>query len=205
LAPALPRFLEQYPDIELDITVTDRLIDLVEEGADVAIRTGQLRDSGLIARKICDMHRVICAAPSYLKRHGVPNTPADLLRHNCVSISGAPQLRRWPFAVNGKVETIEVHGNVSANNAETLLQMAATGVGIIRLADVIVADGIRAGWLTPLLADVHHVEPLPLSAVYPAGKHKSPRVAAFVAFLVDTFAGAPWRRRPEGARSGKSR
>jgi len=205
LAPALPRFLEQYPDIELDITVTDRLIDLVEEGADVAIRTGQLRDSGLIARKICDMHRVICAAPSYLKQHGLPKAPADLLEHNCVSISGAPQLRRWPFAVNGKVEIIEVHGNVSANNAETLLQMAATGVGIIRLADVIVADGIRAGWLTPLLADVHHVEPLPLSAVYPAGKHKSPRVAAFVAFLVDTFAGAPWRKRPEGTRSGKSR
>ncbi len=213
LAPALPRFLQRYPEIELDITVTDRLVDLVEEGADVAIRAGQLRDSGLVARKICDMHRVICASPAYLKKNGVPKTPKDLLRHNCISISGAPQLRRWPFTINGATEVIEVRGNASANNAETLLQMAAAGVGIIRLADVIVADGIRAGWLTPILTDVHQVEPLPLSAVYPAGKHKSPRVAAFVAFLVDTFASAPWRQAHEiprtltreSPRAGKSR
>ena len=204
LAPALPRFLERYPDIEIDITVTDRVVDLVEEGADVAIRTGVLRDSSLVAKKICDLHRVICASPLYLKRHGVPKSPADLLNHNCISISGMPQLRRWPFDVKGVVETIEVRGNVSANNAETLLQMAANGVGIIRLSDVIVSDGIRAGWLTPLLSDVHHVEPVPLSAVYPQGKHKSPRVAAFVGFLADTFSSAPWRQAaPRKQASGK--
>lgn len=196
LAPALPRFLDRFPDIELDITMTDRVIDLVEEGADVAIRTGNLRDSSLVARKICDMHRVICASPGYLKKHGTPKTPQDLLQHNCISISAAPQLRKWPFAHKGVIETVEVSGNVSANNAETLLQLAATGVGIIRLADVIVADGIRAGWLTPLLTDAHHVEPLPLSAVYPQGKHKSPRVAAFVNFLVERFSSAPWRDAP---------
>jgi DNA-binding transcriptional LysR family regulator len=204
LAPALPRFLERYPDIELDITVTDRVIDLVEEGADVAIRNGALRDSSLVARKICDLHRVICASPIYLKKHGAPRTPDELRQHNCISISGAPHLRKWPFAHKdagkGAIEHVEVHGNVSANNAETLLQLAATGVGIIRLADVIVADGIRAGWLTPLLVDVHHVEPLPLSAVYPQGKHKSPRVAAFVNFLVERFASAPWRDVPARAK-----
>jgi DNA-binding transcriptional LysR family regulator len=202
LAKALPRFLERYPDIELEITVTDRLVDLIEEGADVAIRTGNLRDSSLIAKKICDLHRVICASPAYLRKHGVPKLPEDLSHHNCVSISGAPQLRRWPFdtvnAENGQhgIRSIDVTGNVSANNAETLLQLAATGVGIIRLSDVIVAESIRAGWLVPLLTDVHHVEPLPLSAVYPHGKHKSPRVAAFVSFLVETFSGAPWRDAP---------
>jgi DNA-binding transcriptional LysR family regulator len=194
LAPALPRFLQRYPDVELDITVTDRLVDLVEEGADVAIRNGVLRDSSLIAKKICDLHRVICASPAYLKAHGVPNSPAQLLEHNCISISGAPQLRRWPFDTPTGIEYVEVGGNVSANNAETLLQLAATGVGIIRLTDVIVGDGIRAGWLTPVLTDVHHVEPVPLSAVFPHGKHKSPRVAAFVNFLVEQFAGAPWRQ-----------
>ena len=193
LAPALPRFLEKYPEIELDITVTDRMIDLVDEGADVAIRNGHLRDSSLVARRICDLHRVICASPLYLKKHGMPKTPQELLQHNCISISGAPQLRRWPFDTRNGIETVDVRGNVSANNAETLLQLAATGVGIIRLADVIVGDGIRAGWLTPLLESVHHREPLPLSAVYLPGKHKSPRVAAFVNFLVETFAGAPWR------------
>ncbi|MBL8525255.1 MAG: LysR family transcriptional regulator [Betaproteobacteria bacterium] len=196
LAPALPRFLEKYPEIELDITMTDRLIDLVEEGADVAIRNGHLRDSSLVARRICDLHRVICASPIYLKKHGAPKSPQDLLNHNCISISGAPHLRRWPFDTRNGMETIEVGGNVSANNAETLLQLAATGVGIIRLADVIVGDGIRAGWLVPLLEDVHHREPLPLSAVYLPGKHKSPRVAAFVSFLVETFANSPWRLEP---------
>lgn len=208
LAPALTRFLERYPDIELDISVTDRLVDLVEEGADVAIRNGLLRDSSLVARKICDLHRVICASPAYLKRHGTPKTPADLLHHNCISIAGAPQLRRWPFDIKGDasrgVEHIEVRGNVSANNAETLLQLAATGLGIIRLTDVIVGDGIRAGWLTPILVDCHHVEPVPLSAVYPQGKHKSPRVAAFVNFLVEHFAEAPWRHSVESAVAARS-
>lgn len=199
LVKALPRFLERYPDIELEITVTDRVVDLIEEGADVAIRTGNLRDSSLIAKKICDLHRVICASPAYLKKHGVPKSPEDLSHHNCVSISGAPQLRRWPFDTvdtsNGQngIRSVDVTGNVSANNAETLLQLAATGVGIIRLSDVIVAESIRAGSLVPLLMDVHHVEPLPLSAVYPHGKHKSPRVAAFVSFMVETFSNAPWR------------
>lgn len=207
LAPALPRFLERYPDIELDIAVTDRLVDLVEEGADVAIRNGHLRDSSLVARRICDLHRVICASPAYLKKHGAPKTPQDLLRHNCISISGAPQLRRWPFDTPNGIEAVEVHGNVSANNAETLLQLAATGVGIIRLADVIVGDGIRAGWLVPLLEDVHHREPLPLSAVYLPGKHKSARVAAFVNFLVETFSSAPWRLHPEksGMKMGRAK
>ncbi len=210
LAPALPKFLDRYPQIEMDITVTDRLVDLVEEGADVAIRNSVLADSSLVAKKICDLQRVICASPAYLKKHGTPLRAVDLLQHNCISISGAPQLRRWPFDVAAvkaggvggvsdkvtekSIEYIDVKGNVSANNAEALLQLAATGVGIIRLTDVIVGDGIRAGWLTPILVDMHHVEPVPLSAVYPHGKHKSPRVAAFVNFLVETFADAPWRR-----------
>lgn len=198
LAPAMPKFLERYPEIALDITVTDRLVDLVEEGADIAIRNGVLRDSSLVAKKICDLHRVICASPAYLKRHGVPQTPQALLEHNCISISGAPQLRRWPFDTSQGTEYVEVGGNVSANNAETLLQLATHGVGIIRLTDVIVGGAIRAGALVPVLTDVHHVEPVPLSAVYPHGRHKSPRVAAFVSFLVEQFADAPWRPRANG-------
>jgi len=200
LAPAMAKFIARYPDIELDITVTDRLIDLVEEGADVAIRNGVLRDSSLVAKKICDLHRVICASPAYLKKYGTPKKPSDLRRHNCISISSAPQLKRWPFDIKDSrtgggenIEYIDVKGNITANNAETMLQLAAAGVGIIRLTDVIVGDGIRAGWLTPILLDCHHVEPLPLSAVYPYGRHKSPRVAAFVSFLVETFADTPWR------------
>src|SRR5260221_8739056 len=160
LAPALPRFLERHPEMELDITVTDRLVDLVEEGADVAIRTGALRDSSLVAKKICDVHRMICPSPAYLKKHGTPQTPRDLLKHNCISISGAPQLRKWPFDTPNGMETVAVVGSVHANNAETLLQIAAMGWGIIRLSDVIYRDGISDFLLLRLMSQSHQSVPM---------------------------------------------
>lgn len=193
LVPALPEFLARFPEIELELTMTDRLVDLMEEGADVGLRTGELADSSLVARKICDMERVICASPAYLERHGRPRKPEDLLGHNCLVIAGSPQFQRWPFNVADGVREVAVSGNVSANNAETLVQLAEMGLGIIRLADVIVGQAIAAGRLRPVLADVHHVEPLPLHAVFPQGRHRSPRVAALVEFLLEKFADAPWR------------
>jgi DNA-binding transcriptional LysR family regulator len=195
LVPALPEFLARYPEIEVEVTLTDRVVDLLEEGADVGLRTGQLADSSLIVRKICDLERVICASPAYLERHGRPRQPGDLLRHNCLRITGLPQLHRWPFRFPDGVRDVEVTGNVSANNAETLLQLAIMGVGIIRLVDVTAGDAIARGLLVPILEDVHHVERLPLQAVLPPGRGRSPRVAALVDFLLEKFSGAPWRRR----------
>jgi DNA-binding transcriptional LysR family regulator len=203
LAFALPDFLARYPDMKIDLTVTDRIIDLIEEGADLAIRTGTLADSSLVARKICDLQRVICASPRYLKRHGAPRRPEDLLKHNCITISGHPELKHWPFESTGSpraVRTIEVAGNAVVNNAESVLQLGLLGVGIIRLADVIVGDAIRKGKLVALLTASHHVEPLPLQAVYPYGHHRSPKVAAFVDFLLERFADAPWRLTAPGKR-----
>ncbi len=193
--PALPEFLARYPEIEVEITMTDRIVDLMEEGADVGIRSGTLLDSSLVARRICDMERVICASPAYLKRHGTPRRPADLAGHNCLVLAAAPQFHRWPFDFPDGVRETGVGGNITASNAETLVQLAIMGMGIIRLADVIVGDAIAKGLLKPVLADVHHVEPLPLHAVFPHGRHRSPRVAALVDFLVEKFADAPWRVR----------
>src|SRR5512134_2386122 len=124
LPPVLPEFLRRYPEIELDLTISDRLIDIVEEGADLVVRSGVQPDSSLVARRICDVERVICAAPSYLKQHGVPRTPADLLQHNCLHIGGYPLLRRWPFddPGAGRVQIIEPRGNAVANNGESVLQ-----------------------------------------------------------------------------------
>ena len=110
-------------------------------------------------------------------------------------LAASPQFHRWPFDSPDGVRNVEVGGNVTASNAETLVQLAVMGLGIIRLADVIVGDAIAKGLLEPVLADVHHVEPLPLHAVFPHGRHRSPRVAALVDFLVEKFAGAPWRVR----------
>jgi DNA-binding transcriptional LysR family regulator len=193
--PAMPEFLARYPEIEVELTMTDRIVDLMEEGADVGIRSGTLIDSSLVARRICDMERVICASPAYLKKHGTPRKPADLANHNCLVLAASPQFHQWPFDYADGTRNVEVTGNVTATNAETLVQLAIMGLGIIRLADVIVGDAIAKGLLKPVLADVHHVEPLPLYAVFPHGRHRSPRVAALVDFLVEKFADAPWRVR----------
>jgi DNA-binding transcriptional LysR family regulator len=134
---------------------------------------------------------VICAAPAYLRRHGTPRTPDDLQQHNCLWIAGLPALRRWPFDTDDGIRVVLVSGNVVANNAEAVLQMAVAGVGITRLTDVIVGDAIRNGLLVPILADWHHVEPVPLFATYPSGRNLSPKVRAMVEFLVEFFGDAP--------------
>ena len=193
LAPALPEFLARYPEMQVELTLSDRVVDLIEEGADLGIRLGNLVDSSLIARRICEVERVVCAAPAYLKKNGTPKKPEDLLAHNCLSMAFSPGLRRWPFETRDGIRHVEVAGNVSASSADALLQLALLGLGVIRLSDVIVGAALRSGKLVPLLEGVHHREPLPLHAVYPQGRHRSPRVAAMVDFLVERFGAAPWR------------
>lgn len=194
LTPAIPLFQERHPEVELDITISDRPLAGMEENIDLAIRIGPLDESSMVARRICNLQRVICAAPAYLERCGTPRTPDDLQRHNCLSITMLPALRRWPFDTDDGIRVVHVVGNVSANNAETVLQLAVAGVGITRLTDVIVGDAIRSGKLVPILTDWHHVEPVPLFATYPSGRNLSPKVRAMVDFLVAEFGGAPWRR-----------
>lgn len=193
LIPVLPLFLARYPEIEVDLAITDSIVDLIEEGADLAIRTGELADSTLIARKICDLERIICAAPAYLKQHGTPREPKDLLTHNCITLGVAPALKRWPFNLGGSVTRINVHGNIVANSADALRQLAIMGAGIIRLGDNIVGEDLAQGHLVPVLEAVHHVEPLPLHAIYPQGRHRSPKVIAMVDFLLEQFSHKPWR------------
>lgn len=194
LAPVVPIFLARYPEVSLEITVTDRVVDLIREKADVALRTGILPDSSLVARRICDLQRVICASPAYLSHRGIPQTPDDLLQHNCIVIDASAKLNEWPFrAARGSRRTITVKGNVVANNAETVLQLALAGAGIVRLGDNIVGEHLGRGRLVPLLADCHAEEPLPFHAVYPQGRHRSAKVGAFLDFVVEQFGNAPWR------------
>lgn len=193
LAPAIPHFQEKHPGVELDITISDQPPSVVEEGIDLAIRIGPLDESTMVARRICNLQRVICAAPAYLAKHGTPATPDELHHHNCLWITSLPVLRRWPFDTDEGVRVVHIDGDVVANNAETVAQLAVAGVGITRLTDVIVGDAIQRGELVPILTDWHHVEPVPLYATYPSGRHLSPKVRAMVDFLVERFAGAPWR------------
>jgi DNA-binding transcriptional LysR family regulator len=193
LAPALPEFLARFPEIDVELTNTDRVIDLVAEQADVAIRWSLVSDSGLIARRIASLEWVICAAPAYLERHGMPSRPSDLRQHHCIVISTGPIHKRWPFRSSGGVDTIDITPRVRVADGEAALRLALKGAGIVRLSDLVVGAPIRAGQLIPLLADVHHVEPLPLSAVYLAGHHRLPKVRVFLDFLVERFGDAPWR------------
>jgi DNA-binding transcriptional LysR family regulator len=191
LVPALPEFLQRYAEIEVDLSFTDRITDLITEHADVAIRAGQVNELSLRAQKFAEFKRVICAAPSYLDRRGVPRKPAELAEHVCI---GAVPSSPWPFDTSEGSAFLKILPRVTSDNGEAALQLALDGVGIVRLADVIVGEEIRRGRLVQLLADVHKSEPVPLSAVYVPGRHRLPKVSVFLDFLVERFGSAPWRR-----------
>lgn len=193
LVPALPEFMTRYPEISLDLIVTDRLVDWVEAGVDLAIRVGPLGDLNLAARRIGDLERVICAAPAYLEQHGVPRTPEDLAHHNCLVLAGLPGQTEWPFRRPGGVRPLAVKGNITVNNAETLFELALLGLGVIRLSDIIVGPAIQSGRLVPILLDVHQPEPLAVHAVYSPVRHRPPRVDVLIQYLLEKFASVPWR------------
>jgi DNA-binding transcriptional LysR family regulator len=200
LAPALADFLGRYPEIDIELSITDRLVDLIEEQADIAVRSGHIPDGPFTQRKIADLERVICAAPAYLARRGTPRVAADLKNHDCIVVAG-PGLNRWPFKTRSGIDVVEVRPRVSTDDAEAALRLAIEGAGIIRLSDVIVGDPLRDGELTALLTDIHHVEPFPLAAIYPPGRHRLPRVAVFIEFLEERFRHAPWRLAGESTKS----
>jgi DNA-binding transcriptional LysR family regulator len=193
LVPALPEFVERYPEITLDLIVGDRNVGLLEAGADLEIRVGPLGEANLVARRIADLERVISAAPSYLAKRGMPRTPEDLAHHNCLTLAGIPGQAEWPFRDAGGVRSVAVKGGITVNNAETLFELALLGVGVIRLSDIIVGPAIRSGRLVPLLTDVHQPEPLPLHAVYLPNRYRPPKVGVVIDFLVEKFGNVPWR------------
>ncbi|CAG0992833.1 HTH-type transcriptional regulator DmlR [Burkholderiales bacterium] len=207
LVPALPEFLMRFPAIELDLVMGERAVDPAETGADLSIRLGPLADSTLIARRITDVERVICASPDYVAAHGAPRDPASLVAHSCLSLSEAPDLALWPFTVGGRRTVIDVRGRgrVTANNAETLLELALMGQGVVRLPDVIVGPSLREGRLVRLLAETHVAEPVPVQAIYPYTRQRPPKVGAMIDFLVEKFADAPWRGPPPAARAPRPR
>jgi DNA-binding transcriptional LysR family regulator len=189
----IPEFLARYPGVQVELALTDHIVSLMDEGVDLIIRLGAPPDSSLVGRKICDFKRVICASPDYLKRHGQPRAPEDLRAHNCLYVTTLNAHRVWPFdTATGPLE-IEVAGNCSANNANTVLDLALRGLGIACLADYLTGEQIRQGRLVPLLVASHRSEPVPLYALYPPGRQRSPKITAMLNFLVEKFSQAPWR------------
>lgn len=192
LTPVLPEFLARYPQVRLEVLPTDRVVDMVEEGMDVALRIGRLADTSFMARKIGEDRRLICAAPAYVAQHGAPRDPADLAGHNCILSRERASLNRWQFRVDGEIRTIEVTGRLAVDEGELQLQLAMQGLGIVRLTRLTVAHAVRIGALVPLLDAFSADDPVPIHAVYPHRRHLAPRVTAFVNFLIEKFTPPPW-------------
>jgi DNA-binding transcriptional LysR family regulator len=186
IVPLLPEFMARYPKLEVQLSLADRHVDLIEEKIDVAIRLGRLASSSLIAKKIGEQRRLIVASPAYLAQRGRPKTPDDLLDHNCLLWDeGHDDLNRWPFEVNGAMRHIRVRGRLVVNNAQALLHLAVLGVGITRMSEYLARPLIRRGELVSLLEVSHHDEANPVHALYARTNIAKPRVRAFLDFLTE--------------------
>lgn len=196
ISPALTDFAKLYPALTIDIGLNDRVIDLVEEGWDLAIRIGRLRDSALIARKLAPIRTVLCASPAYLASHGTPRTLADLARHNCLgyTLPSAASAERWHFGADGSV-TVAVTGNLRANNGDALRTAALAGQGIVYQPTFLFSDDLREGRIVPIHLDQPVFQYANVYAVYAPDRHVPAKVRVLIDFLVERWAGEPpWDR-----------
>jgi DNA-binding transcriptional LysR family regulator len=181
-------FAARHPEVRFDVQLSDRFVDLVEEGFDLAIRIGESPTQNLFARKLGETRLVPCAAPVYLRERGAPETPADLAQHACLTYEYLPQRGTWRFQDRaGGEHTVRVAGPVHANNGAMLAAAAVEGIGIAMEPDFIVDADVAAGRLVRVLAD-YVPAPTNVYAVYPSRRHLSAKVRAFVDFLAERFA-----------------
>ena len=185
LLPIVPAFLACHPQVSLDIALTDRVVDLLEDRTDVALRSGPLKSSRLVARKLGQTRLMVVASPAYLARVGTPRTPADLANHNCLAFSYARAVNGWPFTRRGRRTEVMPQGNTQISDGEALRAVAVAGLGVARLAAFQVRADLDAGRLVPVLEDYDPGETEDIHAVYVGqGAHLPARVRAFLDFLV---------------------
>ncbi|EHK63718.1 LysR family transcriptional regulator [Achromobacter arsenitoxydans] len=187
IAPAIAEFAQKYPEVSLQLQLTDSPADFVRDAFDVAVRFGDLPDTSLIARKIAPNRRLVCASPGYLKKHGVPATPHDLARHQCIVLrQNEAAYGLWRFAKGRRSETVKVRGNLSSNDGEVTLTWGLAGLGILQRAEWDLARYLRSGRLVQVLED-YALPQADIYAVFPERHHLSAKVRAFVDFLVGYF------------------
>ena len=198
LAPLLPELLEYFPELSVEMTLTNRFVDLVDEGIDLAIRIGSLADSRLVARRLCTNRRVLVAAPRYLKRHGTPRSIDDLARHQAVLFTGFSRPTEWKLIGPTGPVSVSVSGRVSSNNIHTLTAAAKQGLGITVGATLSVGPALLAGELVRVLSD-HEFEPSAVFAVFPSARQLSTKTRAAVDFLAARLRDPPtWDQRLRG-------
>lgn len=186
LGEALSTYMEKYPDVVVKTYLTDRRIDLVEEGYDLAIRLGPLNDLSLVAKKLADCRRVVCASPAYFKKHGWPKTPRDLKGHNCLSYLNLADGKAWPFMVDGKKIWQPVSGKFLSDNGDLLQQAALNGTGITFLPTFIVGEALKDGRLKVALEEYEEAD-FNVHAVYQHTRHLSIKVRTLIDHLSDCF------------------
>jgi len=191
LVPVLPTFLEQYPEVQIDLVLSDTIVDMIDEQVDLAVRIARLPDSAMIARKLADNRRAVVAAPSYLQRRGRPQNPADLAQHDCLLFSNAPTLNTWHFDGPDGRQSVHVKGRFEANSGFAIYEAAIQGLGIARLSTFLIGEDIRAGRLVRLMETWPDDADSSIYAVYPHRRHLSPKVRAFVDFLAGRFGPTP--------------
>jgi DNA-binding transcriptional LysR family regulator len=194
LTPALLAFAAAYPQVALDVSSSDRMVNLVEEGFDVAVRVGQLVDSSLVARKLAAVRMVTCAAPAYLARGGTPTRLEDLADHEAIIDTNLVDPALWRFGENGQPRDVRVQGRLRFSGAQACVAAGVAGFGVVRTPAFAAAAELRAGRLIALLCGFEP-EQIYVHAVYPHARHLAPKVRAFVDFLARRYAGEPeWHK-----------
>ena len=203
LAPAIAEFLPRYPDVQVETTLNDQIVNVVEGGFDVTIRVAVLADSSMIARRLAPNRIVVCGAPAYFAAHGRPRTPRDLVHHNCLHYTYLSTGNLWHFVGPRGAQSVEASGTFRANNGDALQAAARAGVGLVQLPAFIVGADLASGALEAVL-ERYEDRSTSIWALYPTTRHLSPKVRVFLDFLAARFERPDWdvsaaRARRQGA------
>ncbi len=188
VAPLIPIFMKRYPKLQIDLVMDDRNIDLVAGGIDVAIRSGDMPDSTLIARKLAPLRQALCASPDYIDRYGMPVTPSELSERNCILFSYSGDANEWTLNKDGKSEAVLVSGSYRVNNSEAILVALREGIGIGRLPTFVAGPDLREGKLVRIL-ESYHIPDHTFYAVIPERQYLPAKVRAFLDFSINYFGG----------------
>lgn len=191
LGDAVTAFLQRHPQVKVDMTLNDRVVDLVEEGFDLAVRIARRIDPGLVARPITRARTVACASPEYLGKHGTPKSPSDLARHNCLTYAYSGLQNEWHFTRKGREYTVKAAGNLHANNGDILCNAASEGLGVTVQPTFLVYELMRRKKLVRILQG-WDTDELTIYAVYPNRQFLPPKVRGFIDFLIEHFGTRPY-------------
>ncbi|HEY4368246.1 MAG TPA: LysR family transcriptional regulator [Steroidobacteraceae bacterium] len=189
IVPALPRFVAQYPELSVQMSMNDRVIDLVQEGVDAGLRVGMLSDSSLVARRVGMLRGRTCASPEFIERVGNPQSPLDLKPENCIAMFklGNNQVREWLYRKDGADHTIHPTASLSFSDPESAVAAAVSGAGFVRTLDFTVEAQIASGLLLPVLEDWNEGSWWPVSVVYPQHRQPTAKIRAFIDFVSGLF------------------